>query len=1041
MRRSRISRFLAVVLLLGCLIPKDAVGSDTTSAEEAEVGRLLDQGEYQDALPKARALATEVDTPAETDEVRLRVFQLVGRAEYEVGNYDAALVWDRKALPISRTIHGAASEQEASIQDDIGVQLRHLGKYDPAEAMFSEAFKTFSSLPHPDQALFSDVLINYGVLAYERGELAKAEQLTSDAVQRRRNLDPPKPASLAQSLDNLGVILQAEGRLAAARTPIEEALELRRRTLRPKHPDIAASLNNLGVLEQQRGDFADAEGHLREASDIDAKAFGKGDPQVLTDLSNLGEVLHSMDRPDEALALEKEVLEGREQQARKNGADTSASLDLAISNGNIGNLLRDLGRVEEANEHYKQALKLDRERAGASPTVDIALDLNNIGEGLRQSGDLVNAAAAFDEGIRVASQVGEPAERIRGSLLHNLGVVHASQGDLLGAEKNLRSAVELQRKVLPSDHPDLISTTAWLAEVLSARDQREAISMARSALASLEERGRRTEFGLSTAAVAADARSMRGSAENILSAIARSGERAGVFLRPDLADDALAALQVIQESGTAVVATRAAYALLASSPDGAAALRQIEDIRDQREEAASREALAAGQAAPSISTAVSASSGQLDARLRELLTSVPVDILALTHTPTVRLPDIAAHLDPAEGWLGVTIGDTFSVVVLVTQGGIQINRVSEGAAILAPRIQRLRSELDPGSQENFDLVEAHALYSSFFNGLGAEFDNLTALTVASDGALESLPLAVLVTRVAEDPANQTWSYQNSSWLSDRAVITITPSFTAALALRERPDVAAAPDPFIGFGDPALAPPTSAASDASAQVLSQLMFLQGTPAAVTDVRSLPSLPDTSAQLEAMNDFFASGHGAVVTQNAATKEAVERTDLGAFRVIAFATHGLLAAENSTGEPALVMTPAGDGDDGLLTATKIAGFKLRADLVVLSACNTAAPRVGYGVDGLSGLTQSFIHAGATAVLISHWPVDARATRSFMQVLGKHKGENTAKAFNAAASALRNQAQFAHPAFWAPFDLVGRGRELAAVSMPESPSPSRSP
>jgi CHAT domain-containing protein len=175
-------------------------------------------------------------------------------------------------------------------------------------------------------------------------------------------------------------------------------------------------------------------------------------------------------------------------------------------------------------------------------------------------------------------------------------------------------------------------------------------------------------------------------------------------------------------------------------------------------------------------------------------------------------------------------------------------------------------------------VEAHALYGLFFDGLGTEFDNLSALTVASDGALESLPLAVLVTRVAEDPADQTWSYQNSSWLSDRAVITITPSFAAALALRERPDVAAAPDPFIGFGDPALAP------------------------------------------------------------------------------------------------------------------------------------------------------------------HWPVDARATRSFMQVLGEHKGENAAKAFSAAARALRNQARFAHPAFWAPFDLVGRGRELAAVNIPESPSPSRS-
>lgn len=407
----------------------------------------------------------------------------------------------------------------------------------------------------------------------------------------------------------------------------------------------------------------------------------------------------------------------------------------------------------------------------------------------------------------------------------------------------------------------------------------------------------------------------------------------------------------------------------------------------------------------------------------------------------MRFLDIKAHLDPAEGWLGVTIGDTFSVVVLVTQGGVQINRVAEGAATLALRIQRLRSELDPSSLKSFDLVEAHALYGLFFDGLGTEFDNLSNLTAASDGALESLPLAVLVTRVAENSADQTWSYQNSSWLSDRAVITITPSFAAALALRQRPDAAPAPEPFVGFGDPALAPPTSATSDASAKVLSQLMFLQGTPAAVTDVRSLPSLPDTRAQLEAMNDFFASGHGSIVTQNAATRKAVERTDLGAFRVIAFATHGLLAAENSTGEPALVMTPAGDGDDGLLTATKIAGFKLRADLVVLSACNTAAPRVGYGVDGLSGLTQSFIHAGATAVLISHWPVDARATSSFMQVLGQHKGENAARAFSAAARALRNQSRFAHPAFWAPFDLVGRGRELAPIDISESPSHSPSP
>jgi CHAT domain len=77
----------------------------------------------------------------------------------------------------------------------------------------------------------------------------------------------------------------------------------------------------------------------------------------------------------------------------------------------------------------------------------------------------------------------------------------------------------------------------------------------------------------------------------------------------------------------------------------------------------------------------------------------------------------------------------------------------------------------------------------------------------------------------------------------------------------------------------------------------------------------------------------------------------------------------------------------------------------------------------------------------LISHWPVDARATSSFMQVLGQHKGENAARAFSAAARALRNQSRIAHPAFWAPFDLVGRGRELAPIDISESPSHSPSP
>ena len=279
----------------------------------------LDAGRFREAAPAARALAHDVATLDLPYGTRAQVLQLAGRAEYEIGAYDAALAWDRQALPLAQSAHGRVSEEGASIEGDLGVALRHLGKLDEAELMFSAASKTFSEIPHPNQALFSELLINYAILAYDRGDLGKAEGLTYEALQQRRALDPPNPAAVAQALDNYGVILQAEGRLAASKAPLEEALDLRRRTLRSRHPDIAASLNNIGVLEQQRGDFANAEQHLREAAEIDADAFGKGDPQVLTDLSNLGEVLRSMDRPDEALTLELEVLKGREAQAQNSG--------------------------------------------------------------------------------------------------------------------------------------------------------------------------------------------------------------------------------------------------------------------------------------------------------------------------------------------------------------------------------------------------------------------------------------------------------------------------------------------------------------------------------------------------------------------------------------------------------------------------------------------------------------------------------------------------------------------------------------------------
>jgi CHAT domain-containing protein len=106
------------------------------------------------------------------------------------------------------------------------------------------------------------------------------------------------------------------------------------------------------------------------------------------------------------------------------------------------------------------------------------------------------------------------------------------------------------------------------------------------------------------------------------------------------------------------------------------------------------------------------------------------------------------------------------------------------------------------------------------------------------------------------------------------------------------------------------------------------------------------------------------------------AVRRAPLSDYRVVYFATHGLVAGEIK-GLAARALTlpkQPSETDDGLLTASEVAQLKLDADWVVLSACNTIAGDKP-GAEALSGLARAFFYAGARALLVSHWAVDSNA------------------------------------------------------------------
>ena len=129
----------------------------------------------------------------------------------------------------------------------------------------------------------------------------------------------------------------------------------------------------------------------------------------------------------------------------------------------------------------------------------------------------------------------------------------------------------------------------------------------------------------------------------------------------------------------------------------------------------------------------------------------------------------------------------------------------------------------------------------------------------------------------------------------------------------------------------------------------------------------------------------------------KDANERTvkglDLSRYRIVVFATHGLVPGDlDGLTQPALALTApevAGIEGDGLLTVEKILGLKLNADWVVLSACNTGAG-AGAGADAVSGLGRAFFYAGTRALLVTNWSVHSVSARELVTDVFRRQADN---------------------------------------------------
>jgi CHAT domain-containing protein len=386
-----------------------------------------------------------------------------------------------------------------------------------------------------------------------------------------------------------------------------------------------------------------------------------------------------------------------------------------------------------------------------------------------------------------------------------------------------------------------------------------------------------------------------------------------------------------------------------------------------------------------------------------------------------------------------------SYVFAVTPTRAEWARADLGAAALAVEVTALRAALDPGgflrggedasgdvpqsSTSGFPRARAYALYARLWAPIAPIVGDARTVYVVAGGALGGLPLGVLPTRKPGGSDADPAAMRRTKWLIRRHALVTLPSVGSLRALRAGQARGNAGRPFVGFGDPAL--------EGAATLAAPRSFAASAPAGdvATRVKSMPRLPGSRGELDALARALGATPDSVFAGAAATERAVQTAQLGDVSVVAFATHGLLAGEiGPAAEPALVLTPPAspDGsDDGLLTATEAAGLKLGADWVVLSACNTAAADGTASGEGLSGLARGFFSAGARAVLVSHWRVRDDVAQALtvgtLERWKKAPAIGRAGALRGAMLAMlddRTRPERADPALWAPFVIAGEGR-----------------
>jgi CHAT domain-containing protein len=343
------------------------------------------------------------------------------------------------------------------------------------------------------------------------------------------------------------------------------------------------------------------------------------------------------------------------------------------------------------------------------------------------------------------------------------------------------------------------------------------------------------------------------------------------------------------------------------------------------------------------------------------------------------------------------------IVFVLTPAAVSARRLAVRPPEIAERVQDFIGLISRDDGDRWNRLGAR-LYGDLVEPWIGELPPSTkTLIVVPDGALSSLPFETL-SATAEGSRRMVETFD----------VSYAPSVTALGELQRDASLGARPADLLVVADPILAPRGRARD------------LEGGEAAF----DLAALPHASAEARAIAKFGGSGTvlltGALASEGRLRKESLER-----FRVLHFATHGLIDERHPSRSGLLLA--ADSGTDGLLTSREIYQLKLRSDLVVLSACQTGKGKILAG-EGVQGLARAFFHAGARSIVATLWNVDDRWSETLMTTFYTRLagGETRSEALTHAKRKLLSERPGLAPRSWAGFVLIGDGSEGVPLARP---------